>query len=69
MSRKIVIAVICISICLAIALGLADRETQSLTHLLTADSGNVPALAMYAAVFSAIGLGLTKCLEISGRTA
>ena len=46
-----------ISFACALALGMIDKETQSLWHLLTAEPGNIVALGLYTGLFSMIGVG------------
>lgn len=66
--RKIVLVVVAVSFCLAVTLGLLDRETRSLVHLFTAEWGNVIALLIYTVVFTAIGLSAIAVLRTTKRS-
>ena len=65
--RKIVLVFVAVSFCLAVTLGLLDRESKSLVHLFTAEWGYVIALLIYTALFSAIGLGASGVFRVTER--
>jgi len=52
-----IVIVVFFSVCLAIGLGLLDRETESLWHLFTAEPGNLVMMLIFSMFFSGIGLG------------
>lgn len=54
--RKTILAVVLVSFCLAVCCGFQDQETESIVHLFTAEIGNLVALVIFTAIFSAIGL-------------
>jgi len=47
--------IVLISFCAAVGLGMADRETKSLVHLFTAETGNLVTIALITTVLSAVG--------------
>jgi len=49
---------------LSIGLGMLDRETESLLHLLTAEPGNIVAILLYTLIFSLLGLGIYKLYQM-----
>ena len=51
-------AILLISFCLAVSIGMLDYETKSLTHLFTAELGNVVMLGLMTVVFSLIGCAM-----------
>ena len=54
--KSTMVFIILVSLGLALGCGLMDHETESLTHLLTAELGNVVALFLYTALFFGIGM-------------
>ena len=53
--RYEIVIVVFFSFCLAIGLGLLDRETESLWHLFTAEPGNLMMMLIFSIFFSGIG--------------
>ena len=62
-NNRLIPAIILISFCLAIGLGMFDRETESLVHLFTAEWGNILALILYTGIFATIGLIMIGALR------
>ena len=61
-----IVIVVFFSFCLAIGLGLLDRETESLWHLFTAEPGNLMMMLIFLYSFPALasaGCGLLKVVK------
>ncbi len=56
-------AVVVVSFCLAVGLGMLDHEAKSLVHLFTAELGNFVALLIYTVAFSLVGCSLVAVVR------
>lgn len=68
-SNRIYFFIVLVSFLVAVALGMADRETESLVHLFTAETGNLVTMGLITAVLSTVSAGWAFLSKRIGRTA